>query len=250
RILQTQSSGTSPVMTIRPPLLLLAAIAAFPPLAIDMYLPAIPGIAEDLGAPIGLVQNSLSIFLIGCGLGLAFFAPLSDHSGPPPTALLGVSGFALSSWLLSLSDSGNSFLLLRLLQGFIGSAATVTVPGMIRDCYGRNTARGMSSVTMIMLLAPLVAPLVGSFLLSRGPWPLIFDFLAGYAVLLLLLTLWRLPETRPALAPGRGLSFLRNYRVILSERRIFLDLATLMLSALAFFTFLTSVSFLYITWHG
>src|SRR5690606_19707646 len=162
-------------------------------------LPALPGIADDLGAPISVVQNSLSVFLVGVGLGLLFLRPPSVQHGRRPLALLGVAGFTLRSLLLAISDSGTGLLLLRAPQGSLGSAATVTVPAMIRDCYGRNTAKGMSSVTMIMLLAPLVAPLGGSLLLSLGPWRLIFDFLAAYAGVLLLLLLWRLPETRPPL---------------------------------------------------
>src|SRR5690606_38540732 len=189
-------------MTIKPPLLLLAAIAALPPLAVDMYLPAIPGIAASLGTDISTVQNSLSVFLVGFGLGMLVFGPLSDRHGRRPLALFGLCGFGLSSLLLSLSGSAESFLLFRLLQGFLGSAATVTVPGMIRDCYGANTARGMSSMTMIMLLAPLVAPLMGSLLLALDDWRLIFRFLAAYPAVLVLVALWRLPETRPPPGPG------------------------------------------------
>src|SRR5690554_3926134 len=142
-------------MNIKPPLLLLAAIAALPPLAIDMYLPAMPGIADDLAAPIATIQTSLSIFLVGFGSGMLVFGPLSDRYGRRPLALFGLCGFALASLALGLSGSAGTFLLLRLLQGFLGSAASVTVPAMIRDCYGANTAKGMSSMTMIMLLAPL-----------------------------------------------------------------------------------------------
>lgn len=244
------SPDTESTLRARLPLPLLAAIAALPPLAVDMYLPAIPQIAADLDTDISTVQNSLSIFLVGFGLGMLLFGPLADRHGRRPLALFGLAGFALSSLFLTLSTSATSFLLFRLVQGFLGSAASVTIPAMIRDCYGKDTAKGMSAVMMIMLIAPLIAPLMGSLLLSLGPWQGIFAALTAYPVVLLALTLWRLPETKPASAPGERRSIFANYQVILGNRKIWLDLCSFMLSALAFFTYLTSVSFVYITWYG
>jgi MFS transporter, DHA1 family, multidrug resistance protein len=121
---------------------------------------------------------------------------------------------------------------------------------MIRDCYGKDTAKGMSSVMMIMLIAPLVAPLLGSMALMLASWQGIFATLTLYTAVLLLLTWWRLPETRPDLVPGERRTMFGNYRIILGNRRIWLDLCTYILLALGFFTFLTSASFLYITWYG
>lgn len=241
-----------PVSREQLPLLLMAAIAALPPLAVDMYLPAIPQIAADFGADISTIQNSLSVFLLGFGLGMLIWGPLSDRHGRRPLALFGLAGFALSSALLTLSSSATLFLGCRLLQGFLGSAATVVIPAMIRDCYGKDTAKGMSAVTMIMLVAPLLAPLMGSGVLTLAPWQGIFAALTLYPAVLLVLT-WRwLPETRPARSDDTRprSSMLGNYRRILSQRAIWPDLLSFMLSALTFFTYLTSVSFVYITWFG
>jgi len=232
------------------PLPLMAAIAALPPLAVDMYLPAIPQIATNLNTQISSIQNSLSIFLLGFGLGMLVFGPFSDRYGRRPLVLLGLTGFALTSLCLTLSTSSQWFLLFRLLQGFLGSAATVVIPAMIRDCYGRDTARGMSAVSMIMLVAPLLAPLMGSAVLAIMPWQGIFGFLTLYPVVLFALTWWRLPETRPASDGSAPRSLLANYGVILGKREIYLDLLCYMLSSMAFFTYLTSVSFVYITWFG
>lgn len=245
------SSAPSAHLRDKLPLLLMAAIAALPPLAVDMYLPAIPQIADDFGTGISTIQNSLSVFLLGFGLGMLVYGPLSDRHGRRPLALFGLSAFALSSLLLMFSPSGWWFLGLRLLQGFLGSAATIVIPAMIRDCYGKDTAKGMSAVFMIMLVAPLVAPLLGSLTLMLLPWEGIFGFLGLYAGVLLVLT-WRLlPETlATTAAPQTRGSLLGNYRIILGQPRIYCDLVCYMLSALAFFTYLTSVSFLYITWYG
>jgi DHA1 family bicyclomycin/chloramphenicol resistance-like MFS transporter len=228
----------------------MAAIAALPPLAVDMYLPAMPQIAGSLQVELSTIQNSLSVFLLGFGLGMLFFGPFSDRFGRRPMALFGLAGFFVSSLFLTFSNTATLFLLFRFLQGFLGSAATVNVPAMIRDCYGKDTAKGMSTVMIIMLIAPLVAPLLGSLALMLYSWHGIFAALTIYSVILIVLTWWRLPETRPDLAPGERRTMFGNYRIILGNRRIWLDLCTYILLALTFFTYLTSASFLYITWYG
>jgi MFS transporter, DHA1 family, multidrug resistance protein len=246
------------------PLPLLSAIAALPPLAVDMYLPAMPQIANNFGTPLSTVQNSLSIFLLGFGAGMLLYGPLADRHGRRPLALLGLLGFCLTSLLLVFCPNATLFLWFRLLQGLLGSAAAVTIPAMIRDCYGKDTAKGMSTVMMIMLVAPLVAPLIGSWILAIAPWQGLFVFQAIYAVILLGIT-WRLlPETKPtalvtsAPSPFRSSPFrnsplsnspLSNYQIIFSNRKIYVDLLTYVMLALAFFVYLTSVSFIYITWY-
>jgi MFS transporter, DHA1 family, multidrug resistance protein len=245
------------------PLPLLSAIAALPPLAVDMYLPAMPQIANNLAVALNTVQNSLSIFLLGFGAGMLLYGPLADRHGRRPLALLGLLGFCLTSLLLVWSPNATLFLLFRLMQGLLGSAAAVTIPAMIRDCYGKDTAKGMSTVMMIMLVAPLVAPLFGSWILAIAPWQGLFVFQAIYAVVLLFIT-WRLlPETKPSeliataqspssntVLPNSPLrnSPLKNYQIIFSNRHIYVDLLTYVMLALAFFVYLTSVSFIYITW--
>jgi len=243
-------SAPSAHLRAKLPLLLMAAIAALPPLAVDMYLPAIPQIAADLGTNINTVQNSLSVFLLGFGLGMLVFGPLADRHGRRPLALFGLCGFALTSLLLTLSSDGTIFLLVRLLQGILGSAATIVIPAMIRDCYGKDTAKGMSAVTMIMLIAPLLAPLLGSLVLLFARWEGIFAVLTLYPVILLGVAWKLLPETKAPDQPGSTTSLLGAYRTILGNSQIYPDLLCYMLSSVAFFTYLTSVSFVYITWFG
>jgi DHA1 family bicyclomycin/chloramphenicol resistance-like MFS transporter len=101
-----------------------------------------------------------------------------------------------------------------------------------------------------MLVAPLLAPLMGSLVLSFAPWQGIFTALTIYPIVILLLACWRLPETKPAQVHGERRSLLSNYRIILGNKHIYLDLLCFMLSALTFFTYLTSVSFVYITYYG
>jgi DHA1 family bicyclomycin/chloramphenicol resistance-like MFS transporter len=244
------SNAPSAALRARLPLPLLSAIAALPPLAVDMYLPAFQQIADDLDTSISHIQLSLSLFLLGFGSGMLFWGPFADRYGRRPIAMLGLAGFGITSLLLSLTTDATLFLAFRLLQGLLGSAASVTVPAMVRDCYGKDTARGMSTVMMIMLVAPLLAPLLGSAVLVIAPWEGIFVFEALYPLLVLLACWHLLPETLPAQHEVPRFSLLGNYRIIFSKREIYCDLVSYMLSALTFFTYLTAVSFVYISYYG
>jgi DHA1 family bicyclomycin/chloramphenicol resistance-like MFS transporter len=144
--------------------------------------------ATELGTDIGLIQQSLSIYLAAYGIGMLVFGPLADAIGRRPLALGGLLFFSLASFALAFCQDAQWLLGLRAIQAFAGSAATVVVPGIIRALYQENTAKGMSYVSMIMMMAPLIAPAIGSAVLWVGHWQDIFLVLALYSALILLLT--------------------------------------------------------------
>ncbi|MCW9027576.1 MAG: MFS transporter, partial [Kangiella sp.] len=114
---------------------LLASMVAITPLAIYMYLPAMPIIAKELGTSTSAIQVSLSLYLAGYALGMMMFGPIADRIGRRKVALLGLVGFIITSLLLAFTESINQFLSYRFLQAAFGSGATVVVPGIIRDLY-------------------------------------------------------------------------------------------------------------------
>lgn len=252
-------------------ILLLAAIIAITPLAIDMYLPAIPVMAESMDTHIRYVQQSLSIFLAAYALGMLLFGPLADALGRRHLALFGLSGFAMASLVLTQVNSIEWFLVWRSVQAFCGAAATVVVPGIIRHIYQEHTAKGMSYMSLIMMLAPMLAPAIGSGLLWLGHWHGIFFLLAIYACIIGLLS-WRyLPEFESNSAPHAGthyeshsrrgfvstlfhflgrLNFFGNYARVFSERATRPLIATIMFTSFGFFCFLTAVPFVYIQFFG
>jgi DHA1 family bicyclomycin/chloramphenicol resistance-like MFS transporter len=230
-------------------LLLLASIIAITPLAIDMYLPAMPLMAKELGTDIGVIQQSLSIYLAAYGAGMLLFGPLADALGRRPLALAGLLFFSLASYALVGCQDAEWLLALRAIQAFSGSAATVVVPGIIRALYQEHTAKGMSYVSMIMMMAPLIAPAIGSAVLWVGHWQDIFLVLALYSTLILLLT-WRfLPDPVPVVK-GRKLELLSGYRYVFSNLAARPQIATSMFASFAFFCFLTAVPFVYIEYFG
>lgn len=245
---------------------LLSSIIAVSPLAIDMYLPAMPILASELNTNIVSVQNSLSIYLFAYALGLIFFGPQADKRSRRAMVFLGLGGFTIASLLLPFAQTIEQFHGLRFLQAFISSAATVVVPGTIRELYGKNTAKGLSYVSMIMMLAPMLAPTLGSGLMLIDSWQLIFYALSAYAALVLLLTIKYLPESAKFVASkqlaqaqlaeqGQDNNLLKNtefgfiarYKLVLTNSAARYDLLSSMVVSLAFFSYITAVPFVFLT---
>ena len=225
---------------------LLASILAITPLAIDLYLPAMPIMASELNTTMPMVQNSLSIYLLGYALGLLFFGPLADKYSRRLLVIIGLGGFIITSLILPLSQDIEYFLSLRFVQAFIGSAATVSVPGAIREYYGKNMAKGFSYVSMIMMVAPMVAPTIGAILLALYNWQLIFYFLAAYSLAVLVMVFKYLPEAKN-IEKRQPMSFITRYKIVLTHQKARLDLISSMMTSLAFFSYITAIPFIYLT---
>ncbi|WP_281269090.1 multidrug effflux MFS transporter [Thalassotalea euphylliae] len=236
---------------------LLASIMAVSPLAIDLYLPAMPQIADELTTTMPSVQNTLSIYLVGYALGLLFFGPLADKYPRRNLVMIGLLGFTLATLALPFATSIEAFTGVRFVQAFISSAATVVVPGTIREIYQKNTAKGLSYVSMIMMLAPMIAPSIGSVILALHSWQAIFFALAFYACLILLFAFKQLPNRAESIANKESEqqaepqittpSFLGRYKIVLGNKPARLELIASMMISLAFFAYITAVPFVYMT---
>lgn len=228
-------------------IVMLASLAAVAPLAVDMYLPAMQTMAKDLAQPISQVELSISAFLIGFALGQLFGGPASDKFGRKPIIFIGLCIYAISSFALASAQSLEMLLLWRFIQALGGGAATVNSPAIVRDRFsGMQVAKTLSMVAMVMMSAPLVAPMLGSAIYASLGWRAIFWLLGGYACLIMLAFIFLLPESR-SLQTGQALpNPLHNYWRILKDpmARRYLLILTFAFSTM--FVFLTASSYLYL----
>lgn len=230
-------------------ILILGMLSMLPPLAIDMYLPSFLDIAQDLNVSQEKVQATLAIFTFGFATGQLFWGPVADSFGRKPIILLGLFGGAITSFFLTKVIDIDNFYLLRLIQGLFGAAPTVVVGALVRDLFDRNQfARMMSAITIITLVAPLLAPVVGGYMAKWWHWHSIFYALMVMGVICFSLFAWRVPETlqsqhRMPLRFGKVLS---NFARLISHKA---TLGYVLVSGLSFagmFSFLTSGSLVYI----
>ena len=200
--------------------LLLGMSMALGPLAIDTYLPAFPAIAESFNVGVHEIAISISVYVFMLAVGQLVAGPLSDRLGRPLVMLTGLGIFALASIMLSRSDSNEMFLALRALQAFGGGWIGVCVPAIVRDrLSGVEAARFFSLIGLVMILAPAVAPGIGSFILTTFSWPAIFIMLFGYALVLgLLLRFLLFSSLTPPSKPQIPISVLQRYNAVLSTK--------------------------------
>ncbi|ASI25346.1 Bcr/CflA family drug resistance efflux transporter [Aeromonas salmonicida] len=186
-------------------ILLLVLLVLFSPLAIDIYLPAIPQMAEQLGAEVTLMQGTITWFLFSMGLGQLLVGPLADRYGRKPIALGGVLLYGLSALAAGFAASLGELMLARVLQGFGACATSVAAFSVVRDSYGpKKSGQMMSYLNGAICFIPALAPLLGGWLTAKAGWSANFWFMAGYAAIVGSWLLWRMPETRPGETSSSG----------------------------------------------
>ncbi|MEF3302423.1 multidrug effflux MFS transporter [Paenibacillus sp. GYB003] len=185
--------------------LILGTLSAFGPFSLDMYLPALPELAEDLHTTASLAQLSLTACLAGLALGQLLAGPLSDVRGRRGPLLLGLVLYAVSSLLCMVSPSVWTFVLMRFVQGVAGAAGIVISRAVARDLFGGSElTKFMASLALVNGVAPIVAPIAGGQLLQVVPWRGVFLALSALGLLTLLAVLFGLPETLPREKRSRG----------------------------------------------
>ena len=200
-------------------LLILGGLSAFGPLSIDMYLPAFPAMAEDLGVSSEQIQLSLSVYFIGLASGQLVYGPLADRFGRRKPLLFGIGLFCVASLARALAPTLEWLLAARFAQALGGCAGMVVNRAVVRDlCEPIDAAKAFSQLMLIMGVAPILAPLAGTALLGLAGWASIFWFLTVFAGLFALAVYFFLPETLPPhMAPPPLRSAFGRYIGLLRE---------------------------------
>jgi DHA1 family bicyclomycin/chloramphenicol resistance-like MFS transporter len=233
---------------------LMAALMALNALAIDVMLPALPYMGEALGVSSeNERQFVISSYMLGMGIAVLAFGPLTDRFGRRAPLLVGIGIYIVAVIAAAFSPSFTVLLVLRFIQGMGAASVRVIATAVVRDRYsGREMAEVMSLTFMVFMAIPIVAPGIGQVLLLTGPWQFIFIFMGLLAAAFWLWTYLRLPETLP-LAARRPLSAraIANSFVIVFTNRVALSygLAGMFLFG-ALFGFISSSQQIYVDIYG
>jgi MFS transporter, DHA1 family, multidrug resistance protein len=233
--------------------LILGALTAFSSMSIDMYLPAFPQIARDLGVPLGTVQLSVSAFLFGSALGQLFYGPMADQWGRRRPLLVGLSLYVLSAIGCTLVGSGEGLLFWRVVMAIGGGAGMVIARAVVRDLYDTAEAAKMYSLLMLIMgAAPILAPMAGGQLILITGWRGIFAFLGVFGLISLCAAALYLPESLPAERRVRHsfAGMAGSYRHLLANRRFLRYAVALGCVAGVNFSYITGAPFVFIQLHG
>ncbi|MYM61205.1 Bcr/CflA family efflux MFS transporter [Vibrio sp. OCN044] len=179
-------------------IVLLVLLVLFSPLAIDIYLPALPQMAESFSVKHALIQDTITWFLFAMGLGQLFAGPLADKLGRRTVALGGVSIYALSALLAWGAQTIEWMLLARLLQGLGACATSVAAFATVRDIFGPNkSGKVISYLNGAICFIPALAPILGSWLTQEFGWRTNFSFMVLFGVLVYLVLAVAMKETNP-----------------------------------------------------
>lgn len=227
-------------------ILVLGALIALGPLTIDMYLPALPAIADDLNTPSSAVQLTLAGTLIGLALGQLVIGPLSDIVGRRLPLIVGTGVHILASVACIVAPNIAVLGGLRVVQGLGAAAAAVVAMAIVRDLFsGHAAATVLSRLMLVMGVAPVLAPSLGGAVLLVGSWRLVFAALAIMGVALMTLAIVSLRETLP---PERRrasgvMPVLRTYRSLLRDAQFVVLVLVAALAMSSLFAYIAGSSF-------
>lgn len=228
-------SPTFPVRHGAPTVPILVLLTGGSALTINLFLPALPAIAETFGATYTVASLALGAYLALTGLAQLVIGPLSDRYGRRPVLLASMSVFAVASLGAALAQDMNTFLAFRMGQS-VAAAGSILSMAMVRDTHDeRGAARTLATIAMVMALAPLLGPMLGGVLDTVAGWRAIFWFYAALAAALVVLVALRVGETRPPEAPG---STREPIRELLRDPRFWAPALTTATSRTGFYIFI------------
>lgn len=179
-------------------LLMLGSLIAFAPLSIDMYLPGLPEIAREFAVSGGVAQYTLAAYFVGMAMGQLLYGPLADRFGRKPPLYFGMALYTVASLGCVLAPNVEMLIAWRFAQALGGCAGVVVPLAMVADRFDQlGSARVLSRLMLVMGIAPILAPVLGSFVVAHWGWRAIFGLLAGGGFLALLAVRFLLTESLP-----------------------------------------------------
>jgi DHA1 family bicyclomycin/chloramphenicol resistance-like MFS transporter len=227
-------------------ILVLGVMVALGPLTIDMYLPALPKIADDLSVSSSVIQLTLTGTLAGLALGQLIVGPLSDSLGRRRPLMAGIVLHIVASVVCMLAPNLAVLGLARVLQGVGAAAAMVVAIAVVGDLFADSAAATVMSRLMLVLgVAPVVAPSLGAAVVLHASWHGVFTALVGLAGVLLLVAVTALPETLPPShrRPLRVRGIAATYVELLRDKRFVILVLVAALGMSGLFAYIAGASF-------
>ena len=230
---------------------LLMAMTAIGPATLNIVVPALPGMITRLGTDAGTVQLTLSLYLLSLACAQLVLGPLSDRFGRRPVVLVGLALSVVASLAAIAASSIGALIAARIIQAAGASTGIVVGRAIIRDLYDRDRAAGMIGlVTTAMVIAPMVAPLVGGLLDSHFGWEAIFMFITLSSGAVFIWAVRVLPETHHAGVAQSPAEMGREWRALLGSAKFYAYIVTGALGSAPYFTFLGGGPHVVITLMG
>nr|WP_314480041.1 multidrug effflux MFS transporter [uncultured Pseudomonas sp.] len=232
--------------------LILGALSAFGPLAIDFYLPAFPAMAQAFATDEKHVQTTLAAYFLGLSLGQLLYGPVADRFGRRKPLLFGVTLFTVASLGCAYAPNLDTLILARFVQALGGCAGMVLSRAIVSDkCDPIASAKVFSQLVLVMGLAPILAPMLGGVLVNYAGWQSIFLSLSLFSAACLLAISLGLPESMPEHIPRQPLSgALRQYLRLLADRVFLGHALTGGIAIAGMFAYIAGSPFVFIKLYG
>lgn len=238
---------TSPRLTV-----LLGMLIALPALGTDLFVPAMPVLAQALGVEVGAAQFTLTTYFVGLAAGMLLWGPLSDRYGRKPILFAGLATMLVACIAATLVDSVAAVAAARLAQGLAMASGAVMARTIVRDLHAHEkAARLLAAMTVVFSIVPVAAPLTGAAIAGAGGWRAIFWTFAAVAALLLVAVFAGLRETVPAeRRSAHPADIARTFRLILGDRRFLRPFALVLCCHLGILAWVSSSAFVLVRGLG
>jgi DHA1 family bicyclomycin/chloramphenicol resistance-like MFS transporter len=231
---------------------LLGVLIALPALGSDLFVPALPVLAQGLAVEVGAAQYTITTYFVGLAAGQLLWGPLSDRHGRKPVLLAALLLMLFSSIAAVLTPSLSAVAAARLVQGLAMSSGAVIVRSVVRDLYAHEqAARLLASVTVVFSIVPIAAPLAGALLANNGGWQAVLWCMAAIAAVLLVATGFGLRETAPAERRSAHPRIIgRTFAAILGERRFIAPFLLILCSHVGILAWVSNSAFTLVSGLG